>query len=266
MNKKIKIFLLILLASQFFLSCSKEENVTINKLEIVNTTSFLTVGEKIKLLLEVDPLHASINDVLFSSSNENIISVSPTGVIHALCFGEAIIKAYIPNSELEDEINITVKNYFDIPEKLVGTWKCYKIELIDKNGNINNEDDIIKGWFPDLPEDDQNKQIAQLRAMYSYIVSEPDKIKFGLAVGGNEDATQVDYMYGDGYLSYHNGNTQILDAKFDLSNFNVQYEDGSKWDNESFECQEIQILTNARLRIQTPMGENNYVGYYKVVK
>lgn len=243
-------------------SCKKDKGsspikVQATDISIENTEVSLIEGEVFKLYVSVSPNNATTNDIEFHSENCSIASVSKTGVINALSVGKTSIIVSLNGKT--DKIIVSVENEFTVPKSIIGKWIGFEIELIDKNGTRYNEQGICDGWWNELTKEEQETNIKQLRALYSYVVESPNIIKFGLAVS-DDGKDNVSYMYGDGVLNSKRGNSRVFTAIFNLDNFDVK-----DWSAEPFKIQEIVLQTDNTLIIQTQMGENKFICHYKVM-
>lgn len=75
----------------------------------------LQEGDSFALTAEIQPIDATCKDVMWSSSDENVVTVSPTGVIEAISEGEAVIEVHtLCYPWLSDECNVRVDKYSGI--------------------------------------------------------------------------------------------------------------------------------------------------------
>lgn len=249
-------------------SCTKDDDVpdqvTAESITIENGDIVLNENDIIKIMVRVLPIETTNKEIKFESKDDNIASISETGVITGNSIGTTSISANIDG--IEAQIQVTVKSTFEAPESLIGDWVGVKFELIDKFGNCFDEEGVRQAWLSSNGEskEEQDAILLGLRNRYGYSVEGPNKIKFGLLMNMKDDGTNKEYLWGNGTLNYKRGNKSILEAKFNLDDFNVELEGGGKWDTEPFVKQEMTIQKDGTIRVQTKMGENQFVCYYRI--
>lgn len=86
------------------------ENITLNE-----SNKTIKKGESTTLIAEITPNDATNKEVIWSSSNENVATVSEKGIVTAVSKGEAIITAKTVDGEKIAECKITVDG--DIPKE-----------------------------------------------------------------------------------------------------------------------------------------------------
>ena len=122
--------------------------VTVEKKEITIDVSGVTldknsvemkVGEKINLVATIQPINATTKEVIWTSSNEQVVKISENGIIEALKEGEATITVTTKDGEF--------------------TATC-EIKVSTKN---NTADDIYteNGKRPEISEQEKDATIAQ---------------------------------------------------------------------------------------------------------
>ena len=79
--------------------------ITLNKEEL----NFMT-GEKERIISKLNPSSVLNQNVIWTSSNENVAKVSPTGIVTAYEEGTATITATTPDSKLSSSLNVIVDN------------------------------------------------------------------------------------------------------------------------------------------------------------
>jgi len=266
--RKILIIGMCLMMAMF--SCTKDDDapkkVLAESITIENGDIVLNENDVTKVITKVLPLETTNKEIKFESEDNEIASVSKTGVITGKSLGVTKISASIDGAVTQ--IQVTVKSTFEAPESLIGNWIGIKFELIDKNGTCHDEEGVRLGWLNSDGEtkEEQDAILLGLRNRYGYSVEAPNKIRFGLLMDMKDDGTSKEYLWGDGTLNYKRGNKSILVAKFNLEDFDIDMEGGGKWDRRPFNQQEMTIEEDGTIRVQTKMGENQYVCYYRVEK
>lgn len=91
-------------------ACENNENLVINvtSVEVSPSTLNMTLGDKETLTVSVFPEDATDKDVLWSSSDEDVVIVSADGVVTAVGFGEATITATADEQTGECEIIVEI--------------------------------------------------------------------------------------------------------------------------------------------------------------
>lgn len=80
------------------------------KVIIAQKSLDLTVGKTEKLDVEVLPKNAKNKDVIYSSTNSNIVSISDDGVVTAMQVGTAYVQAMsLEDNAVKAYIKVTVK-------------------------------------------------------------------------------------------------------------------------------------------------------------
>ncbi len=123
------------------------------KMEINDSISEMRVGDIISAELEFYPSESSERDVIWQSSNSDVVEVDERGIIKAVSEGEATVFATsLKNSEITASMSITVLPTLDVPvvsptsitvtsgvsEYKVGTIAEFSAELYpaDAEGNV----------------------------------------------------------------------------------------------------------------------------------
>lgn len=86
-----------------------EETVTVNSITLSSTNVSLEVGEELTLQATFSPAEAEEGTVVWSSSDDNVASVSQEGKISALTPGEATISVATGDVKAECEVTVTKK-------------------------------------------------------------------------------------------------------------------------------------------------------------
>ena len=113
MNKVIK---LLIFALPFIVSCThKELEVRVESVTMSLPSAELEIGETLKLSATVSPSNATKKDIVWSSSNTSVASVSASGLVTALSEGTTTITATADGKKGECSISIT-KAYVAVTE------------------------------------------------------------------------------------------------------------------------------------------------------
>ena len=106
------------------------EFVEVLSISLDKTSEDLNVGESITLTATIQPSNATAKDVIWSSSDTDIASVSTSGVVTANAAGTATITAYASNG-LSSSCTVTVKNEMPVAEAidlgLSVKWASYNV-------------------------------------------------------------------------------------------------------------------------------------------
>lgn len=105
--KNTLVFVVILISSFLFFACG-QKNKPIEQLTITSPQVELFLGNSKYLEFEFSPSDAKGYHILWTSSNEEIVSVSPQGKITAMGYGEATIRASVKNSNVFDDCLVKV--------------------------------------------------------------------------------------------------------------------------------------------------------------
>lgn len=113
---------------------SKYNTITLNKEEL----NFMT-GEKERIISKLNPSSILNQNVIWTSSNENVAKVTATGIVTAYEEGEATITATTPDGSLSASLNVIVDNTIRLSSN---SGKVYvggdPIEVDIKSLNYNN--------------------------------------------------------------------------------------------------------------------------------
>ena len=109
MNRRIAILLLILLPVVF--SCSEKEPeveqvIRVESVTISKSTAELTIGETLQLTASVSPSSATNKEVSWSSSNQSVASVSPSGLVTAIGVGTVTITVTADGKKAECVVSV----------------------------------------------------------------------------------------------------------------------------------------------------------------
>lgn len=104
--KKISIILASLL---FIIGCSKEEEVVVITYKISTPASnSLKIGETKTIKVTITPIKENVTDLVWKSSNTDVLSVNNTGTIKGLKEGEATITVSSKSLNSESSTKVTV--------------------------------------------------------------------------------------------------------------------------------------------------------------
>ena len=84
--------------------------ILITDMKMTSETLEMTTGAQTTLDVNITPSNASYRNVVWSSSNEAVASVTGAGVVNALAEGEAVITATQPDNNISCTCVVTVKN------------------------------------------------------------------------------------------------------------------------------------------------------------
>lgn len=86
-----------------------DNSIKVSDLKVLQTDYTLNVGDSTTVAVEVIPKEATDKNIVWSSSNPMVATVE-NGIVKAVDYGKAVIKAKSKNGEAETSINITVEN------------------------------------------------------------------------------------------------------------------------------------------------------------
>lgn len=153
----------------------------------IDTTDFsLEIGQTVQLAAEVFPEYAAEKTVVWTSSQEDVISVSNNGLVTALSEGHAVVKASVGN--VYDEVNVTVIKV----QPKIGDYfysdGTFSTEL--------NENKVVIGlvfWVGDPSKDDLalrqehpeciNGLVVSVEDAGSMVAWQSNYMEYGLTVG-----------------------------------------------------------------------------------
>ena len=92
-------------------------------LALSQTSVALSVGETLTLGATHEPADASVTDVVWSSSNEAVATVSPDGVVSAVGAGEATVSVTDPTQPSLVSASATIRVEAPAPAPKAGVWK-----------------------------------------------------------------------------------------------------------------------------------------------
>ncbi|MGB5988484.1 MAG: Ig-like domain-containing protein [Marinifilaceae bacterium] len=133
-----KIIILVCTFIFILTSCDKDDEdkisaIKVSKIEITNKSiNELTINEEVQLKLNITPTNATFKEILWTSSDKTIISVSNSGQIKAISKGEATITALAKEDNIKDTYTIKVKDPIVLAETIILNKESIGIKLGDK--------------------------------------------------------------------------------------------------------------------------------------
>ena len=97
--------------------------IPMTSLALSQTSATLSVGETLTLGATHEPADANVTDVVWSSSNEAVATVSADGVVSAVGAGEAIITVADPTQPSLVSASATIRVEAPAPAPKTGVWK-----------------------------------------------------------------------------------------------------------------------------------------------
>ncbi|MEM8510060.1 MAG: DUF5060 domain-containing protein [Bacteroidota bacterium] len=97
----------------------EDEIIAINQLEINPKVATVFVGDTLQLALTISPSNASNTSVIWSSQNPEVATVDTQGLITGITEGSALITVSVPNSDVVQDIRVTVIPVLELDEPLV---------------------------------------------------------------------------------------------------------------------------------------------------
>ena len=150
----------------------KNDNIKIEKILFTDEVFYLKIGDKLDLTknIIVEPIGADIYDLIWVSSNSEVVSVDKKGNVIAKGIGEVVVKASFNN--LVDECKIIIQENDVLPDS---------INLSSQNVDMYiGEKKIINAII--LPENSTNKEVKWESSDSSVARVENGQI-FGVSVG-----------------------------------------------------------------------------------
>jgi putative cell wall binding repeat-containing domain protein len=97
--------------------------IPMTKLSVSPESATLSVGQSVTLSASHEPADASVTDVVWSSSNEAVATVSPDGVVSAVGAGEATVSVTDPTQPSLVSASATIRVEASVPAPKAGAWK-----------------------------------------------------------------------------------------------------------------------------------------------
>ncbi|MEG0663888.1 MAG: Ig-like domain-containing protein, partial [Clostridia bacterium] len=158
----------------------------IEKLEITNAPSSLSVGEQLKLNIKISPLDAENKDLVFSSSDENIATIDNNGTITAKKKGNVTITVKTKDNLIFTSCNFNVKNI--AISEIVVLNKSFSIEK-DNTLQINTIITPENATNKTLIYESSNEDIATVDK--NGLITAKEKGNAIIKIRSAEDSTQV---------------------------------------------------------------------------
>lgn len=208
--------------------------ITNIKLSIDN--NILIKGTTDSIKVEVLPLEASKDDIVWYSSNEDVVSVEK-GVITAISNGSAIIKASTPNGNISDEIEITV--YTPVTDIVISKENM--------SLNVGEKGNILVNVFPEYAS---NKNVVWESSNLNIATVDKDGNVTAIAEGVADIIVKTE----DGKiekkctLNVKNLNEDVL-IEFD-SSLKINGDEISGLNINNLDCSSVKQLINTNLNIE----------------
>lgn len=107
MKRSIQVFFSVFCLT-LFLGCQKKEEPTISSIVLDNTTLSLTINDTYQFTVKHEPSNLQAPSYIWSTSNENIVSVNNSGELTAKSIGEATITVFTSDKTLQSSCKVTV--------------------------------------------------------------------------------------------------------------------------------------------------------------
>lgn len=91
-----------------FETVTEKTNIPVTGIKIVDSKEILSVGESTSFKAEIEPANASIQSIVWSSSNPNVMSVSENGELTAVGEGASVISAQSLYGGVVDSVEVIV--------------------------------------------------------------------------------------------------------------------------------------------------------------
>ncbi|MCL2065683.1 MAG: Ig-like domain-containing protein [Candidatus Cloacimonetes bacterium] len=131
-------YLLLIVILTVFLNCKDSNPVTphipVEKIVLSDTQISLDVGETRKLTATIEPENATNRELIWSSEDEEIATISDDGVITALAYGQVSIFVSVVGSGLSAECIVTVAKPVEFTVTNLEEWRD-AVSFISSNGN-----------------------------------------------------------------------------------------------------------------------------------
>ena len=160
------------------ISCEKkyltnEEIISINSIEFEQKDIYLKKDEKKQLKVNIFPENASIKNLVWYSSDEEVVKVDEYGNITAINSGSATITCKTLSNNISDICNIKVILIGDLDENdKINSFDALKILQISSRGNITEEEKKVA----DINEDGKVNSLDALKVL-QYATGKIDKLE-----------------------------------------------------------------------------------------
>lgn len=251
------LYIMLIFVVPFFFSCSDDdEDVNLDNVSIVVTpkVSDLELGSSLQLRAITKPENL---EVIWLTSDESIATVSENGTVESKSVGSVQITAKYKSVKSYSQVKVT-SDVFMMPQEMVGTWKCEKIELRSE-GVVYDEEEIKEKWYATdnsgrvLTEEERQNRIVTVRNSYYYEAYEGDKLDMNMA---------LDYGYRafPGTLDYKDGQEYSFITEFDMTEWYILTIDPEIYVHQPVKYNGTYVV------VETPVGYNTLISYYRVEK
>lgn len=122
------------------IKATAQVNVT-KKPEVINAESInlnassanLNKDETYKLVANINPKNSTQKDIVWTSTNDSVVTVTNNGLVKAIGKGKATINARIKNTEISAKVNFTVNDNTTKPESIGLSSNIIKLNLDQKD-------------------------------------------------------------------------------------------------------------------------------------
>ena len=123
------------------------EKIPLESISLENVDTELFVGEKTKLDVEFYPANSSEKNILWQSSNPDVLSVDENGIVSAISEGEAELTA---TAETDTEVFASIKIIVHPKEEYPAiTIESIKLTAEDSVGYVNGEMKLDAALYPE---------------------------------------------------------------------------------------------------------------------
>lgn len=130
----------------FVASCTvivEKETIPVTSIELSQTTATLEIGDTLRLTATVMPIDATNKNVIWKSSNDNICTITQTGLATAVGEGKATITVIPENGVGQAQCEVTVNQKSDGIISVISDGKIMDADIYDMMGHKVNR--MIKG-------------------------------------------------------------------------------------------------------------------------
>ncbi|HBS10348.1 MAG TPA: hypothetical protein DEA28_01245 [Firmicutes bacterium] len=166
------------LTTSLVMSCNNKEPVNekieVQSINLIASKTAINIGESIKLIVEINPINASIKSTTFESSNNEVLYVTNDGVITGISNGQAEITCKVTSNNGEEFIK---KLTFEVKEVAVTGIKITNTSLdlaLNSKTQLNIE-------F--TPENVTNKKVTYVSDNSSVISIDQTGMMTALSIG-----------------------------------------------------------------------------------
>ena len=124
--------------------CEIEVGVPVDAVEISAEEASIFVGESLQLMASAVPSDASHPEIVWSSADETIATVSETGLVTGVSAGKVIITATAPFGEVSASCNMEVRTHVTGVTLDKHTIEIYSLETVKLSAAIQPESAFVK--------------------------------------------------------------------------------------------------------------------------